>query len=154
MTCISSNIGTLSRKLQTILGIASDLFCLTEVRTACTAIPPASRMAASLGYEVVWGTPPAPTSLSIVAPGGVALFARKPATLRRVHPGELEVWAAQGRLLVATVVWPCKVHLTMVVMYGFPRAHTQAGANEDMISSALLWISSLRTPACLTGDLK
>ena len=151
--CVSANVGTLNRKLQAVLAGGADVYCLQEVRIAASSFPAMSRAAAHHGYDVAWGHAPAPNVLTSVAPGGLALLVKTPATVRKIYPIALERWTKQGRLLPAIISWPNGSQICVLGMYGFPKTHRQAGANEELISTSLEWAKTLKCPLFAMGDL-
>ena len=151
--CVSTNVGTLNRKLQAVLEGRADVYCLQEVRVASSSFPAMSRAAALQGYDVACGQAPAPNVLTSVAPGGLALLVKAPATVRKIYPIALDRWTKQGRVLPAIISWPNGSQICVLGMYGFPRTHRQAGANEELISTSLEWAKTLKCPLFAMGDL-
>ena len=152
-TCISANIGTLSRKLEFVLTIGADLYCLTEVRTPASGIKSMPRAAWNLGSDLSGGCPPeAPNLHSTAFCGGIAVFVVCPGVVRAIFSLSVQKWVLEGEFLTVAFAWPGRIQICSVTMCGFLKAHRLAGMNEKMISAALSWPSSLTASAFLTGD--
>ena len=130
---------------------STDIHVCAEVRASGSAIRSLSRRLAALAFASVWSAPPPRGPTFEVPPGGAAICARHPLSLRHVSVPELHSWEMAGRLVVARVL-SLSHELMIVAVYGYPPSHACRGKNEDFFSQVFSWARSLRTPVIIAGD--
>ena len=111
-----------------------------------------ARLSRSLGFDCVFGAPPPASPTFEVAPGGVAICAKIPLTLRKLHPPELAHWEIQGRVLVVELIselWS----MIVIGIYGFPASHEQHSSNDDLVAACLSWGGGRKSRVLIMGDL-
>ena len=145
------NVRTLSPRLGILLGWGFDIVAASEVRVASPAMKALARVARANNFDVVFGNPPPPSPTFSVSPGGLAVFARLPRVIRKVHPPELMRWEEMGRVLTVDVIHG-DVHILLVNIYGFALSHPSHGTNDDMLAQCFAWAGCQKLPVACLGD--
>ena len=145
MSVVGVNVKTLSPRVGILLGWGFDVIATSEVRVAQSAMRSLARVARASNYDVVFGIPPPPSP-------SLAVFARLPRTVRKLHPQELVRWEDQGRVLVVDVIH-ADLHVVVVAVYGFALSHPNHGATDDMLCDCLEWSGCQKVPVIMVGDL-
>ena len=109
-----------------------------------------SRRACKCGVSAVFSSPPPASPTFAVAPGGVAILAKQPLSIRKLRPESLEVWEKKGRVLCACI--PGKVPVYLVGVYGFPPSHEESCNNDAMFACCFQWAAEWREPVLILGD--
>ena len=134
---MSLTVRSLAKRLTTILTWPFHVYALAEVRVSSPMQRSLGRRAASEGVSSVWGPPSPPTPSCSMAPGGVAVFAREPWTVKPEPVAALEKWRLRSRLVVTRVCGPSKWNFILICLYGFADGHPEKGANDDLLPPQL-----------------
>ena len=118
----------------------------------CKAVKTMSRMARFHNFDAVFGASPPSAPTFSAAPGGIALFALLPFSLRKLHPPTLYRWEQCGRALIASVILG-KMSLIIVGVYGYPPSHPDVATNDELIACALAWAGAQKCCTMVCGDL-
>ena len=111
------------------------------------------RVIAGKGYASVFSPPPPASNTFLVPPGGVAVLARDGLGLRRIKAVEsLAEWEDEGRMVAAYLSYGNQV-VVVVAVYGYPASHMRHDMNDTMLIQLHNWISSLKMPVLVAGDL-
>ena len=153
MRAIALNVRSLAVRLEFLLALPFDVFCLSEVRVAGRTMKGLARVASTMGCAVVWSCSPPPSPTFAVAPGGCAIFVRAPLSLEEVRPPALEKWRSQARVCVARVSDSGGRSYCFASCYGFPPSHQDRSANEGYLRVTLVYLGALTCPSVLLGDL-
>ena len=82
LRAIALNVRSLMAKLDMILSLPFDVFCLSEVRASWSAKRAMTRVASAAGYAAVWSNSPPPSPTFRISPGGCAIFVRAPLSVQ------------------------------------------------------------------------
>ena len=152
ISMVIADVGSLAKKLEVLLGGLWDILFLTEVRSSRASQHAQDRRAARYGYKCIWCVPPGPSPTCSVSHGGVAIIVREPMSAIMLHPPEVMHWIQESRVVVAQVIIQSWVGV-LVSVYGYAEGHAQRQANERLLADTFKYLSSLKVPAVLAGDL-
>ena len=152
LTLMCLNVATLSRRLETLLGLGFDLLILSEVRATEPQQHSMARRAKRFNYGVVWSSPPPSSRTFAIMPGGVAILAKKPVALTRVRPAALAEWEGEGRVCSAKIVLG-SFSMLLVSVYGYPHSHPRCRDNDALLRQVFTWIAEQTLPVLMGGDL-
>ena len=127
------------------------MLLLAEVRVTRQQQNALLRRAHSLGYSLIFSDPPPASPTFTLAPGGVAIGAKHPHSLRRIRPACLEQWFLQGRVVVGLFV-SSSFSCICVSVYCFAESHPKRAANEALIVDIFHWTSKLSHAVIVGGD--
>ena len=144
---------SLPRKADAVFSLPFHIFALSEVRVSHSGIHSLTRLAASHSLEAVWSSPPPPSPTFSVAPGGTAVFVRKPLKVRSLTIPALERWRLRARMCACEIVDTSGASAVVISAYGIPPGHVERKTNEDFVRDLLVALLSLKCPAFLCGDL-
>ena len=150
--CISMNVSSLGKRLETLLSWGAHIYLLTEVRASDSMQKSLSRRAARMGYQAIWSRPPPSSETFEVVPGGVSIMVKLPLTVSKMQVSHIALWEGEGRALAGLVTfgqWRCMC----VALYGYARSHPKHGMNEAGLLQAALWVEQLTIPVLWGGDL-
>ena len=150
---LSLNVRSLPSRLELLLSLPFHLLALTEVRASGSGIKSLSRVAARLGFDSIWSSPPPPSPTFTVSPGGCAFFARSPLSVSTFVMPALQKWVNEARLCVAMITDSAGSKMCIATCYGYPASHPKHSANEDLLRDVLTSLGDLTCPAVLVGDL-
>ena len=88
-----------------------------------------------------------------MAPGGVAIIAKSPWTVRLEKIPILEKWRIAARLVVGRVMGAHGDSIMCVSVYGYPPSHCDFGKNEDLFRDIFMSMKDLTLPVVVAGDL-
>ena len=149
---VALNVRSLPAKLEFLLALPFDVFCLSEVRTSWTGQRALTRLASSLGFAAIWSVAPPPSPTFAVAPGGCAFFARSPLVVEELRPPALEKWRNEARVCVARILDLGGNSVCVASCYGYPPSHPRREANEAYLRDVLSYLGELKAPSLLLGD--
>ena len=147
LRAIALNVRSLAAKLDMILTLPFEVFCLSEVRASWSAKRAMSRVASAVGFSVVWSNSPPPSPTFSVSPGGCAIFARAPLSLQEIRAPALEKWVSEARLCMAKVSDARRNTWCFASCYGYPISHQSRGANEIFLRDVLTFLGGLTCPS-------
>ena len=150
---VTYNVRSLPSKLSALLAWPCSLFLLTEVRVDGPKQRSLGRVLAGKGCSCVWGVQPPPSPTFSVAPGGVAIIAKSPWSVRPYPLPILDKWRKRSRVVTALATHPTMHNILLVCVYGYSDTHPNRGLNEDLLRDALTSIASLNIAAFVGGDL-
>ena len=147
------NVRSLAGKLSALLSWPMSLFLLSEVRVSTPKQRSLARVLAANDCSCVWGVSPPPSPTFSVSPGGVAIIARKPWTVREYSLPAIEKWRAMSRVCTAIAVHPQVPNVVLVAAYGLSESHHNKDMNEGMLMDIMMSAASLNMPVFVGGDL-
>ena len=128
LRAIALNVRSLAAKLDLILALPCEVFCLSEVRASWSAKRSMSRVAAAAGFSAVWSNSPPPSPTFSVSPGGCAIFVRAPLSAQEIRAPALERWVSEAGLCLAKVCDAGRNTWCFASCYGYPVSHQNRGA--------------------------
>ena len=150
---VAYNVRSLPSKLSAILAWPMSLFLLTEVRVDAPKQRSLARVLSANACTCVWGAQPPPSPTFRVAPGGVAIIARQPWSVRKYHIPILDKWCKRSRVVSALATHPNMQNVVLVSVYGYAESHPSRSTNEDLVKDVLTSLADLKVAAFAGGDL-
>ena len=133
--------------------VTSRKACLRNAdRLSLSAQKSASCRASALGFGALFSPPPPPSAGYSVPPVGVAILVQRPLVARPIEVPVLQQWKDLGRVLVVTIPF-ADTSIVATIVYGFPPSHHMRPANETMLTHVFDWVTGLKCPAIVAGDL-
>ena len=145
------NVSSLAKRIEPMMGWTEEVHVCSEVRASVPAARALARRLHHWGFVSVFSPPPPRAPTFEVPPGGVAVLARRPLTLRHVSVPTLHKWEMLGRVVVARLVME-EQQIVIIAIYAYPPSHECRHSNEELYAQAFAWARALREPVLIAGD--
>ena len=158
MVAATTNVTSLRTQIESVMSIPADVLGAQEIRLCESGQVDMARDLFDRGWNVVFGRPMArrPGS-NRVAPGGVAVLARRGIRMQAVPPqGAPGIWLWNSSRFVHAVVEFSIGMVHVISIYGYTNAWTnvsQRERNEEFLAYLFRYIATLGdVPLLLLGD--